>query len=128
MKRYLITPAAHEDLRQILEYIAQNSPAAALKVLRDLAGAMRKIARSPGIGRRIEDLADETLRFWTVHSYMVVYRDGITPVQIVRIPHGARDITAILDDSDLPACFDAGGLPAEGDLDCPSTNGNSPGW
>jgi plasmid stabilization system protein ParE len=97
MKRYVITPAAHEDLRRIVEYIAQDSPAAALQVLRELASAMRKIARSPGIGRLINDLVDEPLRFWTVHSYLVVYRDGITPVQIVRILHGARDIDAILD-------------------------------
>jgi plasmid stabilization system protein ParE len=96
MKRYRITPAALEDLRQILEYMAQDNPRAALKALRDLTTAMRKIGRSPGIGRLIDDVVDEPLRFWTVHSYLIIYRDGIRPVQVVRVLHGARDIAAIL--------------------------------
>ena len=98
MNRYLLTPAPRDDLRQILEYIAQDSPAAALKVLRDFTAAMRRIARSPGVGRLMADVADEPLRSWTVHSYLIIYRDGVKPVQIVRVLHGARDIAAILED------------------------------
>jgi len=35
---------------------------------------MHQLADHPGLGHLREHLADEALRVWTVHSYLVIYR------------------------------------------------------
>lgn len=50
----------------------------------------------PGLGHLREDLTDEPLRFWPVHSYLIIYRPGRTPLQIVRVLSGYRDIRDLL--------------------------------
>ncbi len=96
MKPYQLTPAAEADLGEIFEYIRSDSPAAALRVLVRIREAMRRLAEYPRIGHVREDLADSSLRFWPVYSYLIVYRPESRPLQIIRVPHGARDVGRIL--------------------------------
>ena len=58
---------------------------------------MRRLAAYPRMGHVREDLADRTLRFWPVYSYLVVYRPDSQPLQIIRVLHGARDVPRILE-------------------------------
>ncbi len=97
MTRYLLTPAARDDLLELAEFIREDRPRAAAKVLRELREVMRRLARSPEIGHLREDLADEPLRFWPVYSYLIIYRPHTRPIQILLILHGSRDIRAILE-------------------------------
>jgi plasmid stabilization system protein ParE len=53
---------------------------------------MRRLAAFPRIGHIREDVADESLRFWSVYSYLIAYRPERKPIEIVRVLHGARDI------------------------------------
>ncbi len=46
----------------------------------------------PGMGHSRNDLADETLRAWPVHSYLIVYRPAQRPIEIVRVVSGFRDL------------------------------------
>jgi antitoxin ParD1/3/4/toxin ParE1/3/4 len=39
-----------------------------------------------------DDLDDETLRVWPVHSYLIVYRPEQKPIEIVRVVSGFRDL------------------------------------
>lgn len=96
MKRYRLTPSARGDVIDILAYVQEQSPAGAMKVLRELRAAFVLIAARPGVGHRRDDLADETLRVWPVLSYLVIYRPRTRPVQIIRVLHGARDLSALL--------------------------------
>ncbi|MEE9293711.1 MAG: type II toxin-antitoxin system RelE/ParE family toxin [Phycisphaerae bacterium] len=98
MSQYLLTPEAVDDLNAVEEYLSQRSPGVAGRVLAELREAMRRLAGMPGIGHLREDLADEPLRFWTVYSYLIVYRPETKPLQIIRVLHGARDVKAILED------------------------------
>jgi antitoxin ParD1/3/4/toxin ParE1/3/4 len=98
MNRYVLTSAAEDDLRNILEFLIVESPSAARRVLDALQDAMRLLADRPGLGHRRTDLADEALRFWPVFSYLVIYRSDTVPVQVVRILHGARDVRRLLED------------------------------
>ena len=95
MKRYLLSPAAAADIEGIVDFLAEHAPHAAAPVLAGLRDAMRRIAEMPGIGHPREDMADEPLRFLTVWSYLVVYRPT-SPVEIVRVLHGSRDIVRAL--------------------------------
>ena len=44
-----------------------------------------------------DDLVEETLRGWTVHSFLVISRPGTGPLQIVRVLSGYRDIATLLE-------------------------------
>jgi antitoxin ParD1/3/4/toxin ParE1/3/4 len=97
MTHYVLTSAAEDDLRNILEFLVVESPSTATRVLDALQEAMRLLGERPGIGHRRTDLADETLRFWPVFSYLVIYRPDTAPVQVIRILHGARDVRRLLE-------------------------------
>lgn len=97
MKQFILSAEARLDLLQIWEYICQQgSIDAADKVINDLRLAMHKLADLPGMGHLRVDLAEEPLRFWPVHSYLIIYRFSSKPLGIVRILHGARDVRTIL--------------------------------
>lgn len=38
------------------------------------------------------DLTPEDVRFWSVFKYLVIYRPGTKPLEIVRVLHGNRDV------------------------------------
>jgi antitoxin ParD1/3/4/toxin ParE1/3/4 len=57
---------------------------------------MQMLADNPEVGHLRTDLAPEPLRFWTIYSYMIIYRPETSPLQIIRILHGARDIKDML--------------------------------
>lgn len=99
MKRFHVTPAARADLVEISDYIESDSPTAAKRVRARLREAMHKLAEHPGMGHVREDLADETLRFWAVYSFLIIYRPERKPIEIVRVLHGSRDVLTILRDS-----------------------------
>ncbi len=96
MSRFLLTPTAKEDLREIAEFIRQDSPEAAKRVLSKLRESMAKLAGTPLMGHLREDLTEEPIRFWPVYSYLVIYRPETRPLQILRVLHGARDVRTIL--------------------------------
>jgi len=98
MGRYVLTAAARADLSEIAEFIRQDSPGAARKVVESLRDAMSKLAGMPEMGHVREDLARVSLRFWPVFSYLIVYRPETRPLQILRVLHGARDVRRLLEE------------------------------
>jgi plasmid stabilization system protein ParE len=96
MQRFVLTAAARVDLSEIADYIREDNPAAARRVVSSLLEAMRELARSPGMGHFREDLTRRPFRFWSVYSYLIVYNTETQPLQILRILHSARDVKSIL--------------------------------
>jgi len=97
VRRFVLSEAAAGDLRDIYAYIAADDPVAARRVLEDIRIAMQRLADHPGPGHLRDDLADEALRVWTVHSYLVVYRPDARPLQVVRVLSGYRDIAVLFE-------------------------------
>jgi plasmid stabilization system protein ParE len=52
--------------------------------------------RCPALGHVREDLTAQPLRFWTVGVYLVIYRAERTPIEIVAVTRGGRDIPRLL--------------------------------
>jgi plasmid stabilization system protein ParE len=52
----------------------------------------KRLAEFPGIGHLKQEANDDTLRFWSIYSYVIVYRENTNPLEILRVIHGARDI------------------------------------
>ena len=97
MPRFVLSHEATGDLRAVYDYIAADDPAAAGRVLEDLRMAMHRLAEHPGLGHLREDLTDEALRVWTVHSYLVIYRPDARPLEVVRVLSGYRDIATLFE-------------------------------
>lgn len=85
MSAYFLTPRAADGIESIWDYIAEGSGAArADKVVDDIFRAIEHLAQTPGMGHRRDDLSDETLLAWPVHSYLIVYRDQ-QPLEVVHV-------------------------------------------
>ncbi len=96
---YRLSEAAEIDLLDIWRFIAQDNLSAADRVLDRIYDAFVLLGENPGAGHKREDFtADADLRFWSVYSYLIVYRKMAEPIEIVRIVHGTRDVTALLHD------------------------------
>jgi toxin ParE1/3/4 len=94
MARLTITESARADLREIGAFIAQDSPAAARRVVERLRTQARKLAATPGIGRSRKDLRPDLFSF-PVGRHVLFYRPQADGIVLVRVIHGARDLPAL---------------------------------
>jgi plasmid stabilization system protein ParE len=92
MKRIILSARARLDLLTIWQYIAQDSMDAADRVILEIRAEFQKLAEMPGMGHRRAEIRDERYRVWSVHSYLIVYRPDTSPLNVVRIVSGYRDL------------------------------------
>ncbi|MCH8827727.1 MAG: type II toxin-antitoxin system RelE/ParE family toxin [Chloroflexi bacterium] len=85
------SPEAQQDLTQIHDYIAQDSPDAALRLIVSLEQHCQTIAENPMIGQSRPELL-HALRSFAAGSYIIFYRPTDDGIYILRVIHGARDI------------------------------------
>ena len=93
---YRLTPSAQGDVEKITDFIAEDSVEAALRVHDALEEAFRHLAEMPAMGHTREDLTDRPVKFWSVYSYLVVYDPASSPLTVIAVLHGARDVEALL--------------------------------
>ena len=62
----------------------------------DLQSGIERIVDAPGSGHRRADLTSRDVRFYLVHSYLIIYRPKTQPLHVIRVLHAARDIKSIL--------------------------------
>lgn len=93
---YFLSPAAEQDIAEILSYLIPESSKAALTLLDSLYAAMDNLTENPMMGHLREDLTDKPVRFWPFKwHYLIVYQDR-NPIEIVRVLSGYRDISSLL--------------------------------
>ncbi|MFN7096114.1 MAG: type II toxin-antitoxin system RelE/ParE family toxin [Gammaproteobacteria bacterium] len=96
MTEFFLSPIAEQDIDGIVSYIAEENPVVAMDLLDKLYAAMEMLAANSLIGHKREDITDKAVRFWTVKwHYLIVYKDS-SPIEIVRVLSGYRDITRLL--------------------------------
>lgn len=88
-----VTRAAAEDLDAIWLYIAQDNVDAADRHIDLLRDCFLKLAKTPFLGVKREELADG-LRSFPVGNYLIFHRPQIDGVVILRVIEGHRDIKA----------------------------------
>ena len=95
--RYVLAPQAAQDLVDIWSYIKeQSSVALADRVESVIRDRILFLSRNLGAGHWRRDLTDHDVKFFSVYSYLIVYRPESSPLQVVSILHGKRDVAAIL--------------------------------
>ncbi|MEW6251059.1 MAG: type II toxin-antitoxin system RelE/ParE family toxin [Planctomycetota bacterium] len=94
---FTLTAAAARDIEEILGYVLEHSGATRARHVYDkLLDGCRKIGAYPDLaGHCRDDLADESVRVFVVFSYLIIYRPTTMPVQILRVVHGARDLSVV---------------------------------
>ena len=94
--RYLL--AAQQDLTDILNYIKQDNPSAAYKLIQEIDRIISGLEEFPNIGVIPKDLHLKSLnyRMLVIDNYLVFYviKDHI--VEIRRVIHGKRKYSFIL--------------------------------
>ncbi|HEX3861676.1 MAG TPA: type II toxin-antitoxin system RelE/ParE family toxin [Stellaceae bacterium] len=97
MPRFVLSPDARDDLREIRDYLVNRGGSRLARyVLQELTEAFRLLAIRPGIGHLRQDLTPLLVKFWPVFSYLIVYDPASEPLSIVRVLHGRRDVTTVL--------------------------------
>ncbi|MBD2311038.1 type II toxin-antitoxin system RelE/ParE family toxin [Desertifilum sp. FACHB-1129] len=87
-------PRAELDLLDIWDYIADDSMDRADEFLNRIEEKLRLIARSPGVGRKRDELLPG-LQSFPIGNYVVFYQEIPDGIDVIRVLRGSRDIEAI---------------------------------
>jgi len=99
MSRYILAPQAAQDLIDIWRYIReQSSVTIADRVERTIRDRMGFLSSHPRAGHWRRDMTSQNVKFFSVYSYLIVYKPDTKPLQIVSLLHGRRDVEKILKD------------------------------
>lgn len=94
--KYYLSSVAERDIDEVITYLAEENLNAAYDFLDSLYDAMGKLAENPYMGHHREDLTDKPVRFWTFKwHYLIVYK-LVSPIEIVRILSGYRDLAHLI--------------------------------
>jgi len=88
---FALHPGAADDITEIWEYIAADSPFAASRFREEIYTRIRSLVLFPGQGHRRPDLTSRPLRFVTVRDYLIAYAPDRKPLWVVAVMHGRRD-------------------------------------
>src|SRR5258708_11794257 len=96
MKKYyrvVIPPTAKASLRDIIEYIKKDSPAAAIKVSKKLIAIAKSLKERPERFSKEEYLTDKEGNYHSVTQwhYKIVYKVLSDEVVVLRFIHTSRD-------------------------------------
>jgi addiction module RelE/StbE family toxin len=86
------TQHALDDLRDIHDFIARDSPRAAESLVDRLLTATERLATFPESGRVVPEFPELTYREIIVSSYRALYRQEENAVWIAAVIHGRRHL------------------------------------
>ena len=81
---------ADDDLAEIIAYIAADDPSTAGRVLEKVLDTTANLARHPGLGRPGRVTGTRELVVSGL-PYIVIYRESVVDILILRILHAARN-------------------------------------
>lgn len=79
---------ARDDLFSIVEYVSEENPDAAQRLLDDISVKVSKLSDFPKVGRpgRVEG----TRELVALANYIVVYQEDSSSIRILRVLHAAQ--------------------------------------
>jgi len=96
---FVLHPGAAQDITDIWEFIADDSPLAAGRVREEILDAIRRLVSFPQQGHLRPDVTTRPLRFQLVRDYLIAYAPDEKPLVVIGVIHGRRHphmIAAIL--------------------------------
>lgn len=98
-KFYTFSAPARQDINHINDYIAENDPDAADRLLDKIFDKCQLLANFPAMGKKRDELAP-TLRSFPVEDYLIFYRPVDAGIEIIRVVSGYRDLEALFSDEE----------------------------
>ena len=79
---------ARNDLKQINDYIANDSKYYAQNVIQEIVAKTETLTEFPKIGRIVPEISDQNIRELIVYSYRLIYEISVAGIEILAIIHG----------------------------------------
>lgn len=99
MLKLRINPVVAKDLKNIRDYIAEDSEEYAVETINEIYGKFENLQIFPGIGsdlsKRIGFRTDYKYAIW--EDYVIIYKVGSEYVEIYRVINRYQDIMRIFD-------------------------------
>jgi toxin ParE1/3/4 len=95
MARIVRSDAAKDDIFGISEFIAQDRPTAANRLLEKIDRILDVLARQPTLGESLE-YTRPGLRRISQGNYVIYFEPIIDGIRVIRVLHGARKIEDLL--------------------------------
>lgn len=93
---YVLSPAAEQDIEELITYIAAENTQAAYDFVDALYDSFEKLAEHPFMGHIREDLTQYPVRFWTFKWHYLVIYNPTQPLEVVRVLSGFRDVSNLI--------------------------------
>ena len=94
------TDTAEGHLDAIYDYIAQDSPEYARRMVDRLTRRSQQIASLPLSGRRVPEYDIDQIREALEGSYRIIYHIKSDQIDIIAVIHGAREVLRSGEDGD----------------------------
>src|SRR5882724_1991175 len=90
--KVILSRLAEDDLENIIRFISDDNPEAALRVAADVIKHLRVLEKFPRLGRVVPEFGEEALREIIHSPYRLIYEvnDQAARIEVIRIWHGAR--------------------------------------
>jgi plasmid stabilization system protein ParE len=85
------TSKAHSDLARLYEFLQSVHPPAAIRAVRKLVAAAKRIPARPRLGVRLREFGEREVRRVIVGEYEIRYELTAADVYILRIFHTRED-------------------------------------
>jgi plasmid stabilization system protein ParE len=83
-------PGAAQDITEIWEFIAEESPLAAGRVREETLETIRKLVPFSHQGHMRPDLTSQPLRFQIARDYLIAYAPDEKPLVVITVFHDRR--------------------------------------
>lgn len=93
---YEVSAEAQDDLFEIWRRIAGDSVELANRIDSEFHELFASLARMPRQGHTRKDLTNRPVLFFTLYSFLIVYEPEVTPLRIMAVFRGKRNVKRIL--------------------------------
>ncbi|MCG2587256.1 type II toxin-antitoxin system RelE/ParE family toxin [Rhodohalobacter sulfatireducens] len=89
------SPTAQNKIKEILEYISEDNPSAALNLINDFERKVENLRENPESGRIINEITNPSIRELVVHeNYGIIYEIGDDVIEILTVRHFRQNFSA----------------------------------
>jgi len=87
------TKRSQQHMKWIYDYISQDSPQNAIKVLMDIVNVINKVASNPELYKpdKHKKNNDGSYRAFEKHHYRIAYRFSNNVIRVLRVRHTSRE-------------------------------------
>ena len=96
MSRYIISPEAIQDLKEITNYFLEQSLDAGDRFIVEFENKCKNLIRFPSMGRSYSEI-ENSLRGLPIGNYIILYRIFNDGIEIVRVVSGYRDLKSLFE-------------------------------